>query len=245
MFALTNKIIAVTGSEGLIGKQIVTTLQSAGATVIGIDLQVDPASEHTYATDITDENAVSKTVQSIVEKYGRIDGWVNNAFPRTKDWGNKLQDFPVASWKQNVDMHLNGYFICCRVVLEQMKKQGTGSLVNMGSIYGVVAPDFTIYEGTGMTSAAAYSAIKGAVINFSKYLAAYYGPSGLRVNCVSPGGIFDHQDPIFVENYEKKVPLRRMGKPTDVAPAILFLLSDEAAYVTGHNLMVDGGWSII
>ncbi len=126
-----------------------------------------------------------------------------------------------------------------------MKKQGSGSIVNIGSTYGVVSPDFTVYDGTEMTSSAAYTAIKGGVINFTRYLAAYFGKHGVRANCVSPGGIFDNQNPIFVKNYEHKVPLKRMGKPSDIAGPVAFLLSDDAAYVTGHNLMADGGWTCI
>jgi NAD(P)-dependent dehydrogenase (short-subunit alcohol dehydrogenase family) len=245
VFSLQHKVIVVTGSSGLIGSKIVALLRKAGATVVEADLHFKQTSAFTFTLDITDEDSVNKTVAAVVEQFGKIDGWVNNAFPRTKDWGSKLEDVPAASWKQNVDMHLNGYFLCCKAVLEQMKQQGSGSLINMGSIYGVVAPDFTVYEGTEMTSAVAYSAIKGGIIQLSKYLASYYGPHHVRVNCVSPGGIFDHQAEAFVKNYSKKVPLRRMGNPDDIAPAIHFLLSDEASYITGHNLMVDGGWSTI
>jgi NAD(P)-dependent dehydrogenase (short-subunit alcohol dehydrogenase family) len=126
-----------------------------------------------------------------------------------------------------------------------MKAQQSGAIVNIGSTYGVVSPDFTVYDGTEMTSPAAYTAIKGGVINFTRYLAAYFGKHGIRANCVSPGGIFDNQNPVFVKNYEHKVPLHRMGKPSDIAGPVAFLLSDDAAYVTGHNLMADGGWTCI
>lgn len=124
-----------------------------------------------------------------------------------------------------------------------MKRLGGGSIINIGSTYGVVAPDFSIYEGTQMTMPAAYSAIKGGLITFTKYLAAYYGKDKVRANVVSPGGIFDHQPKSFVEKYSKRVPLGRMGEPSDVAGAVVFLASDASKYVTGHNLMVDGGWT--
>ena len=133
----------------------------------------------------------------------------------------------------------------CQKVIKQMKRQGNGSIVNIASIYGVVGNDFTIYEGTEIIPAAAYAAIKGGLINLTRYLASLYGEIGVRINCVSPGGIFDNQPASFVKAYEKKVPMKRMGKPDDIAPAVAFLLSDEAKYITGHNLIVDGGWTAI
>ena len=126
-----------------------------------------------------------------------------------------------------------------------MVKQKRGSIINMASMYGVVAPDFTVYDGTNMTMPAAYSAIKGGLVNLTRYIAAYYGPQQIRVNTVSPGGIFDNQNTIFVRNYEKKVPMRRMGTPSDIAPSVVFLLSDDSKYITGQNLIIDGGWTAI
>ena len=126
-----------------------------------------------------------------------------------------------------------------------MAVQNSGAIVNIASIYGVVGNDFTLYEEYGGTSPAAYSAIKGGIINFTRYLASYYGKKGIRINCVSPGGIFDHQNPSFVARYEAKVPMGRLGNPDDIAPSVSFLLSDEAKYITGQNLIVDGGWTCI
>ena len=127
----------------------------------------------------------------------------------------------------------------------QMTKQKSGSIVNIASIYGSVGPDFTIYLGTNMTMPAGYAAIKGGLINLTRYMASYFGPDKIRINSVSPGGIFDNQNINFVENYEKKVPLRRMGTPQDIAPSVSFLLSDESKYITGQDLIVDGGWTAI
>lgn len=241
-----NKIIIVTGGNGLIGKEIVAHLRKNGAIVIVAEINVaTDLDKGVINCDITDESSVIDSVSKIIEKYGRIDGLVNNAYPRTADWGNKFEDIKVESWQKNVDMQMNSVFLLCQNVIKQMVKQKSGAVVNIASIYGVVGNDFTIYEGTSITPPTAYSAIKGGIINFSRYLASYFGKDGVRVNCVSPGGIFDNQNPVFVENYNNKAPLKRMGNPSDIAPAVTFLLSDEASYITGHNLMVDGGWTAI
>lgn len=245
MFSIKDKVIVVTGGNGLLGRQMVSTFREQGAIVIAADLFFETQGTDDYIIDITDENSVKNGVAAIVHKYNRIDGWVNNAYPRTKDWGTKLEDIPLDSWRKNVDMHLNGYFLCCQVVLAQMKIQGFGSLINMSSIYGIVGPDFTVYEGTEMTMPAAYSAIKGGLNNLTRYLASYFGEFQVRVNTVSPGGIFDNQPESFVSNYNKKVPMKRMGSPKDIVSAVYYLLTDDSSYVTGHNLVVDGGWSII
>lgn len=245
MFSIKDKVIVVTGGNGLLGKQMVFTFRNQGAIVIAADIYFEEKGDDDFIFDITDENSVKNGVSAIVTKYKRIDGWINNAYPRTNDWGAKFEKIPIESWRKNVDMHLNGYFICCQVVLEEMKNQGFGSLINMSSIYGLVGPDFTVYEGTEMTMPAAYAAIKGGLTNLSRYLASYYGSYQIRVNTVSPGGIFDNQPKSFVKNYNKKVPLRRMGSPKDIVSAVFYLLTDESSYITGHNLIVDGGWSVI
>lgn len=245
MFSIKDKVIVVTGGNGLLGKEMVSTFRINGAIAISLDIYFDKQGEYDYLVDITNEESVKSVVKSIIEKYNKIDGWVNNAYPRTKDWGNRFEDVLVESWRKNVDMHLNGYFICCQIALEQMKLQGFGSLINMSSIYGLVGPDFTIYNGTEMTMPAAYAAIKGGLNNFSRYLASYYGEFQIRVNTVSPGGIFDNQPESFVNNYNNKVPLKRMGSPKDIVSSVFYLLTDETSYITGHNLVVDGGWSAI
>ncbi|WP_428898268.1 NAD(P)-dependent dehydrogenase [Parelusimicrobium proximum] len=243
---LKNKIIAVTGGSGLLGGEMIKHFRSLGAETVCLDISFEGKEDkNNRYIDITSEESVKKCIAGIIKDFGRIDGWVNNAYPRTKDWGAKIDDIPYDSWRKNVDMHLNGYFLCSREIMEVMQRQGSGSLVNMSSIYGMLGPDFSVYAGTQMTMPAAYSAIKGGLINLTRYLAAWYGPYGVRANCVAPGGIFDNQPESFVKNYETKTPLRRMGKPKDIAPAVAFLLSDSAGYITGHNLPVDGGWSAI
>jgi len=242
---MKGKIIIVTGGSGLLGKEMVKQLISKSATVINLDKIEGDSNADNVICDLTDDNSVYKAVDQIINKHGQIDGLVNNAYPRTADWSKKFESINPESWRKNVDMQLNSYFVITQKVVEQMKKQKSGTIVNMASIYGVVGNDFTIYEQTAIAPPAAYSAIKGGIINFTKYLASYLGEHGIRVNSLSPGGIFDHQDKTFVANYEKKVPMKRMGTPEDIAPGVIFLLSDDAKYITGHNLIIDGGWTSI
>ena len=245
MSNLKNKIIVVTGGSGLLGTAMINDLKLKGATVLNFEVnQLDDLNKGVIGCNVTNDISVKRALDLIIDKFGRIDGWVNNAYPRTSDWGDKFEQISVESWQKNVDFQMNSVFICAQKVLEIMKQQGRGSLVNIASIYGVVGPDFSVYEGTGMTMPAAYSAIKGGVVNFTRYLASYYAPFGVRVNCVSPGGVFNDQNDIFVKQYENKVPMGRMGKPKEVAGPVSFLLSDESSYITGHNMLVDGGWTV-
>lgn len=244
---LDNKIIVVTGGCGLIGREIVRSCREQGATVISVDLNIPNrwGELPDMVSDVTSISEIEALLESIMERYGRIDGLVNGAYPRTKDWGAKFEDVEYASLQKNVDMQLNTTFYMCQKVSDIMKSQGSGSIVNIASIYGVVGNDFTLYEGYGGTSPAAYSAIKGGIINFTRYLASYIGKYGVRVNCMSPGGVADGQHPSFVERYNDKSPLKRMGEANEMGDPVAFLLSDSASFITGHNLMVDGGWTAI
>ena len=243
---LLNKIIVVTGGNGLLGKAIVHRIKSEGAVCINLDINHKTNEDlSNIECDITSQESVDSAFRIILHKYKRIDGWVNNAYPRTKDWGDRFEDIEYHSWRKNVDIQMNSVFYSCQKVLAHMKDQNSGSVVNVASIYGVVGNDFTVYEGTDLTSAAAYSAIKGGLINFTRYLASYFGKYNIRTNCVSPGGIFDNQNETFVKNYENKVPMKRMGLPSDIAPTVAFLLSNDSKYITGQNLIIDGGWTCI
>jgi NAD(P)-dependent dehydrogenase (short-subunit alcohol dehydrogenase family) len=243
---LKNKIIIVTGGSGLIGKELVADITRKGGIAINADIGVvTNFNEGTIHMDISNDDSIQEGLDLVFTKYGKINGLVNNAYPRTKDWGTKFEDINPVSWRKNVDLQMNSYFVCCQKVLKIMSEQNFGSIVNIASIYGLVGNDFTLYEEYGGTSPAAYSAIKGGIINFTRYLASYYGRKGIRINCVSPGGILDNQHPSFVRRYESKVPMGRLGNPDDIAPAVSFLLSEEAKYITGQNLIVDGGWTSI
>ena len=243
---LENKIIVLTGGNGLLGSAMIKELKEYGAFVINLDIS-HKTNENlsNIKCDITNKESIDHALEIIINKYNKIDGLVNNAYPRTRDWGNKFEDIKLDSWKKNIDWQLNSYFYISQQVAIQMSKQKRGSIINIASIYGVNGPDFTVYEGTSMTMPAGYAAIKGGLVNLTRYMASYFGPHQVRVNSVSPGGIFDNQNSIFVKNYEKKVPLQRMGVPEDIAPSISFLLSDDSKYITGQNLIIDGGWTAI
>ena len=243
---LAKKIIIVTGGNGLLGTSIIQKLKVDGAFVINLDINhMTNENLSNVQCDITNQESIDSSLNLILDMYSKIDGLVNNAYPRTQDWGNKFEDIKLESWKKNIDWQLNSYFYMSQQVAIQMVKQKYGSIVNIASIYGVIGPDFTVYDGTKMTMPAGYAAIKGGLINLTRYMASYFGPYKIRVNTVSPGGIFDDQNSIFVNNYKKKVPLRRMGNPEDIAPSVSFLLSEESTYITGQNLIVDGGWTAI
>ncbi len=243
---LENRVILVTGGNGLLGKAFIDDCKEKGAIAINGDISNDNDIEDGLLKfDITCEDSINEGIDAIIKEYGKIDGLVNSAYPRTEDWGTDFLHIKAESWQQNINIQMNSYVLCCQAAIKQMKKQGNGSIVNIASIYGVVANDPTLYIEAKMKTAAEYTAIKGGLINFTRYIASYFGEYGIRANCVSPGGIFDHQPESFVKKYEERVPLKRMGNPDDIAPAVSFLLSDEAKYITGHNLMVDGGWTII
>jgi NAD(P)-dependent dehydrogenase (short-subunit alcohol dehydrogenase family) len=250
-FSLKNKIAIVVGGAGLIGKPVSIGLAQAGAKVYIADidkknsLKLEKQNKDIkwIKIDITDIKSIISCIKKVLKEDKKIDIWVNIAYPKTSDWSTKFEDIKYESWKTNVDMHLNGYFLCCQKVAELMKKQRGGVIINFGSIYGVVGPDFSIYEKTNYTMPAAYSAIKGGIITFTKYLATYLAKYNIRVNAICPGGIYNNQSDIFVKNYEEKTPMRRMGKPEEIAGPVIFLASDASSYITGQILMVDGGWT--
>lgn len=256
-FSLEGKIAFVTGGAGLIGTEVTRILAEAGGKVIILDIDLDKARKLQQQLkkeglkveykmfDVTNLSQLNHAIDDLLREYGSIDIWVNSAYPRTTDWGNKVEDLKLESWQKNIDIHLNSYSWISRKVCLVMKKQEGGSLINFGSIYGIVGNDFTIYEGTDLNPPMAYSAIKAGIINLGRYLASYFGKYNVRVNTICPGGIFDNQNFSFVKNYEKRTPLKRMGKPGDLAGPVLFLASDASSYVTGITLMVDGGWTAI
>lgn len=243
---MKDKVIVITGGSGLLGSKMIQHLQEKEAIAINFDINQDTDLSNNFVyCDITSTSSINSALKLALQHYGKIDSLVNNAYPRTEDWGKPFEEIPYNSWQRNVDMQLNSYFYISQQILKHMHERRSGSIVNIASIYGVVGNDFTLYEGTPIVPPAAYSAIKGGIVNLTRYLASLYGQYGIRVNCVSPGGIFDHQPDTFIKAYENKVPLKRLGTPEDIAPPVTFLLSDDAKYITGINLLVDGGWTAI
>lgn len=247
---LEGKVIIVTGANGLIGREISGELTRRKAKVVNADIvfdtKVDEDGCASFNLDLSSNESIDSLIDFVMTNYGRIDGLINAAYPRTKDWGKyKFEDTPFEHWKNNIELQLNPVFYIDQQVVKIMSRQRSGSIVNFGSIYGIVGNDFTIYEDYGGTSPAEYCAIKGGIINFTRYLASYFGKDNVRVNCVCPGGILDHQRNDFVKNYEHRCPMKRMGHPDDIAPLCLFLVSDGAKYITGQIIAADGGWTAI
>ena len=249
IFSCKDKVAVITGGSGLLGKEISKALADFGARLYVAD--IDSPSEKPSSPQInylklntTSEDEIKQAFQQIYDNEKKLDIIVNCAYPRTKDWGALVENVPMDSWQENLNSQLGGTFICCREAAEHMKKTGGGSIINMASTYGVVAPDFSIYKGTDMTMPVAYSAIKSGLIGLTRYFAAYYSKFNIRTNSISPGGIQDKQPDEFVNKYSKKTPLGRMGKATDIVGGLIFLASESSSYITGQNLLIDGGWTV-
>jgi NAD(P)-dependent dehydrogenase (short-subunit alcohol dehydrogenase family) len=265
LFSLKNKTAIVTGACGLLGKNHCEALAEAGANVILLDIDADKCSNAAKAlgpnhlgigVDVTNENSLKPAKEKILSKYGRIDILVNNAAindmfenPLLAGELSKFENYPLESWNKSWEVNVTGVFLCSRVFGSTMAENGSGSIINVASTYGMVGPDQSIYvDKSGnrkMYKSPSYPATKGAVINFTRYLAAYWGNKGVRVNTLSPGGVENSQDEYFLENYSKKTVLGRMAAPTDYKGAVVFLASDASSYMSGANLVVDGGWTAI
>jgi NAD(P)-dependent dehydrogenase (short-subunit alcohol dehydrogenase family) len=255
-FSLIDKSIVVTGACGLLGREICKSLAELKANIVITDVDINAGQElekllqkdyqafaQFHYLDITSEQSINNLIMQLEESAIPIYGLVNNAYPRNADYGTIFENILLDSWRENVDMHLNGYFNVSQKVARVMIKQNFGNIVNMSSIYGLLGPDFRIYEGTPMTMPAEYAAIKGGIINLTRYLATYLAKYHIRVNSISAGGIFDGQPASFVEKYCQRTPVGRMGNPENIAGGVVFLMTELSEYITGHNLVIDGGWS--
>jgi len=263
LFSLKNKVAIVTGAIGLIGKEHCKALSEAGANVVVADLNEDKCKEFAAILpteslgiylDVTNPDSIKNLRDKVIEKFGHIDILVNNAAindmfenPKAALEQSKFENYPLELWQKSVDVNLTGVFLCSQIIGSVMAKQKYGSIINIASTYGITAPDQSLYKNKDgkqtFYKPPAYSATKGAVIMFSKYLAAYWGKDGVRVNTLTPGGVENSQDEFFIEKYSSKTMLGRMAQPDDYKGALIFLASDASSYMTGANLIVDGGWT--
>ncbi|HMJ08310.1 MAG TPA: SDR family oxidoreductase [Pyrinomonadaceae bacterium] len=254
LFRLDRKVALVTGGAGIYGVHISRALAEAGAHVViaSRDLeQCERVAEElggeglkvsAMQLDLGSGESIASLCSSIVSDFGKLDILFNNAVARS---GGDPSTVTEADWVAAMQINSTGFFLSCKIFGEQMIKQRSGVIVNISSIYGVVGPNFNIYDGTTMTSPANYAFAKGGMINFTRYMASYYGQFGIRVNAISPGGFQTDQPDVFIENYSKQTPLGRMATDDDIKGAAVFLASDASGYITGQNLMVDGGWTAI
>ena len=258
LFDLSNKIAIVTGGTGLFGKPISTSLAEAGAHVIIASRNVEKcqivaeelkSSGHKASgafLDLSDEKSIQDLVNYIIKQHQRIDILVNNSVSR--DGYKKLEETTKEDWEQSQQINSTGLMLINKAVVDQMVKQKSGSIINIGSIQGAVGPNFGVYGSTGMTSPLNYTYDKWGMVGLTKWMANYYGKYNIRVNCISPGGYgpgieASFGDNEFTHNYKKLTPLGRFATDDDIKGAIVFLASDASSYVTGHNLLVDGGWT--
>ena len=259
MFNLKDRTIIITGGAGLLGSAFSNACAEYGANVVIVDIdeknankligQIKKETKNSNIVfqycDITNVSDIQNLIDGTLNKFGKIDALVNNAYPRNKNYGRKFEDVSYEDFCENVNMHLGGYFLITKEISKIMMKQDYGNIVNVASIYGFSAPKFEIYEGTSMTMPVEYAAIKGGLINLTKYLASYLGKYNIRANAISPGGVFNNQPESFVKKYSKKVVLgKRMANTDDIVGVLVFLLSDASKYITGQNIVVDGGWSL-
>lgn len=256
---LNGKVVVITGGAGLIGRGFVKAVAESGGTAIIADLdeisgkkvkdelstELGTDKIEFLKVDITSRESVRCAIDSIISRHKAIDALVNNAYPRNKNYGRKFEDVTYEDFCENVNLHLGGYFLMSQETSRVMVDQKSGAIVNIASIYGFMAPRFELYENADFTSPVEYSAIKGALLSLTKYLASYLGKHDIRVNAISPGGVHNNQPESFVTKYTDKTVIgNRMAETDDLTGALVFLLSDASMYITGQNIVVDGGWSI-
>lgn len=267
-FKLKDRVVIVTGGVGLLGQEYAVALGQAGAHVVAADLDDEAARQVAAAvteetevqalglqTDVTDKASVTRLVQQTLTTFGRIDGLVNNAAVNPKFEGdqakshtNAFEEYPLELWNQSLAVNVTGMFLCAQAVAPTMVAQKRGSIVNISSTYGLVGPDQRLYQKNDpqapkMYKPVDYSVTKSAVLGFTRYLAAYWGDKNIRVNVLTPGGVFNDHDEDFERRYSARTPLGRMAHKSEYCSALVFLLSDASSYMTGSNLVIDGGWT--
>lgn len=260
LFNLSGQVAVVTGAAGLLGETWASVLAGAGADLALTDLEVDVCAERAsrlerdagiravgLPCDVTRRAAWEGMLAAVQEALGSPTILVNNAAHTNRSpspsYAAGFEDFPVEEWNRILDVNLTGTFLGCQVVGARMAERRRGSIVNIASLYAVVSPQHRIYGSTGQSQPAAYAASKAGVVALTRYLATLWAGSGVRVNAITPGGVLAGQDERFLERYGELSPAGRMAERDELEGALLYLASDAAAYCTGHNLVVDGGWT--
>ena len=255
LLSVHGKKVFVIGASGLIGSLLVDALVKSGALVVAADILIDKikflaaqSNEEIgnqvvlpITIDITDKASIDRAIEDASACFGSLDAMVNAAYPKTTSYGKVFEEVTFESLCENINIHLGGFFLVAQRFGEYFKMCGSGNILLYSSIYGRTAPDFDIYKDTNMTMPVEYAAIKASINNLVRYIAVYYGPNGVRINSISPGGVYDNQNKLFVEKYCRKCPLRRMASVKDIVGPTLFLLSDASSYITGQDIVVDGG----
>jgi len=263
-FRLDGRCAVVTGGAGLLGREFVRTLSEAGARTVVADIDVEGARRAVseagggdglvpHQVDVTSPASVAALFDETRKRFGRVDVLVNCAALDPKfDVGqanrhqDSFEDFPLEAWSQALSVNLTGMFLCCQAAGRAMSSQGRGSIINLCSTYGLVGPDQRIYQRAGEPARykpVYYSVTKAGVLGLTRYLATYYAGTNIRANALTPGGIYHQQDDDFVRSYSSRAVLGRMARRDEMNGALLFLASDASSYMTGANLVVDGGWT--
>lgn len=255
---LNNKVVVVTGGAGLLGESFCKAIINNGGTVIigDIDLErgkivcntikkeINNSNIEALPLDITSTQSIKSGIDLIFHNFGKIDALVNNAYPRNKNFGRIFEDIEFDDFCQNISLNIGGYFLCSQQFANFFKLQGYGNIINIASIYGLIAPRFEIYENTSMTMPVEYAAIKSAVIHLTKYMAKYFKGKNIRVNVISLGGILDKQAELFVNKYNYYTLNKGMLDSSDINGTLIYLLSDLSQFVNGQNIIVDDGFSL-
>jgi len=255
---LKDKVIVVTGGAGLIGKEFVESIIEQGGIAIIADIDESRGVKVTKAIqkntksinisfiklDVTSKFSIQKCIDFVHDKYGKIDALVNNAYPKNKNFGKHFFDVEYDDFVENLGLNLGGCIIPSQVFALYFKNQGYGNIINISSIYGVVAPKFEIYNNTNMTMPVEYAAIKSGMIHLTKYMAKYFKGLNIRVNSISPGGVNDGQAEIFISEYNKKCLTKGMLNKDDLNGSLVYLLSSMSKYVNGQNIIVDDGFCL-
>jgi NAD(P)-dependent dehydrogenase (short-subunit alcohol dehydrogenase family) len=260
-FQLGGKVALVTGGAGILGQKFCAGLAEAGAQVAVVDL--DASAAHSAAArlganavgfgcDIADPASVQACVAAVIARFGAIDILHNNAATKSRDvraFFTPFEDYSLDTWREVMAVNIDGMFLMAQAVGKHMVARGQGgAVIQTASIYGLVGPDSRIYEGSDylggpINTPAVYAASKAAVVGLTKWLATHWAQSGIRVNCLVPGGVSSGQNGVFSERYSERVPMGRMAQADEMVPALLYLASDASSYVTGQVLAVDGGWT--